>query len=326
MNVVCTRFFVDKDINYFRESLPEANIIVPSSFDDAGIEAACYNGVDVFLGLPPSEYILNNFSKSIKFIQIPWAGVENIDFSVCEKLNVSCYNSHSNAPGVAELAVGLLFTLLKKIPFHDTELKRGKWHRPNDPEGFYPPVLLQDLSVGYFGFGKINQNIKRMLSGFDLSHKACVKNERKIDGVDVYPIQRLSDFVAAVDVVFIGAPLTQETECLFDEEIMALMKDGSYLINMSRAKIVSEGALKESLSRNLAGAAFDVWYNYPVRGESRSLPCSRDLLECDNLIVSPHRAGYANGTLPHLLDAIYNISNADNLEILKNKINLKDKY
>lgn len=326
MNVVCTRFFVDKDLEYLKNALPEANIIVPDAFDDAGLELACKEGVDVFLGPPPSEFILSLVSDNLKFIQIPWAGVENIDFSACNQFNVPCYNSHSNAPCVAELAVGLFFSILKKIPFHHSELQKGKWHRPGDSEGFYPPILLQGMNVGYFGFGQINQHIKKMLSGFNVNHKAYVNNYRTIDDIDVYSSDNLNKFVADCDVIFIGAPLTKTTESLFDENLLSLMKKGSYLVNISRAKIVSELALTKALSSNLAGAAMDVWYDYPCRGDSRSYPCSDELLSCDNLIVSPHRAGYVAGVLPHLLDVVDNIINANNVVKLKNKINLKDKY
>jgi len=326
MNVVCTRFFVDNDLEYLKKALPKIKLIVPDTFDDNGLAVACREGVDIFIGPPPSEFIISLVSDSLKFIQIPWAGVENIDFSACKKFNIPCYNSHSNAPCVAELAVGLLFSILKKIPFHHFELKKGKWHRPGDSEGFHPPILLKGMNIGYFGFGQINQNIKKMLSGFNVNHKTYVNNYRAIDDIDVYSSDKLNQFVADCDVIFIGAPLTKTTENLFDANLLALMKKGSYLINISRAKIVSEIALANALSFNIAGAAMDVWYDYPCRGESRSFPCSDKLLSCDNLIVSPHRAGYVDGVLPHLVDVIDNVLNAKSVDKLKNKINFKDKY
>lgn len=326
MRVVFSRYFIDSDISYLKSRVQNVEFVMPVDFSDEGLLAACVRGVDVFLGPPPSEAVLNSVSEQLRFIQIPWAGVDQVDFSACRKLNITCLNSHSNAEGVAELAIGLAFSLLKQIPFHDAELKKGKWHRPSDPEGFFPPLMLSGMTIGYFGFGGINQKIRTMLSGFGLNHLACVTSFREIAGVKVFNFSEVEDFVSLCDIIFIGAPLTDRTNDLFDENLLFKVKKGAYLINVSRAQIVNERALSKALNINLSGAAMDVWYKYPNRGESRSLPCSKDLLACNNLIVSPHRAGYLKDELPHLNDAIDNINIALNGGVLKNVINLLEKY
>lgn len=326
MKIVCSRFFVEVDLAYLKSKVPNAEFIVPSDFTDKGILEACGEGVDVFLGPPPSEKVLEKVTHQLKFIQIPWAGVEAIDFSACKKLNITCLNSHSNSECVAEFAVGLLFSLLKQIPFHNSELKQGKWHRPADPEGFFPPAVLKGKTIGYFGFGQINQNIQHMLSGFKLEHIACVTSQREKDGIKFFDFSEVDKFVSKCDIIFIGAPITDKTEGIFDEHLLGRMKKGGYLVNVSRAKIISEQALVKALNSNLSGAAMDVWYSYPKRGESRSFPCSDELLECTNLIASPHRAGYVKGELPHLNDAVDNLISMTQGDDLKNFINLEEKY
>jgi len=326
MIVVCTRYFLDIDIELLKEKIDNVEFIVPEYFDDESLISICEFGVDIFLGPPPSEVVLNSVVGKVKFIQIPWSGIENIDFSVCEKNEIPCYNSHSNSSAVAELAIGLMFSLLKKTSFHHDELKIGKWHRPGDDAGFYPPVLLQGLTVGYYGFGSINFNIHKMLNGFELRHKACVNKFRKIENIDVYPTEDISNFISNCDIIFIGAPLTNKTINAFDDKVISAMKKKSYIINMSRAKIVNEPALVRGLSTRLGGAAMDVWYSYPGRGESRSSPCSEELLNCHNLVLSPHRAGYVENALPHLVDVVSNLISARDGNQLKNRINFKETY
>ena len=326
MKIVCTHPFVKSDLVYLKNNVPNVEFIIPSDYTEKEIMNACCKGVDVFLGPPPSEEILKKVVNQLKFIQIPWTGVDNIDFSSCIKLNISCFNSHSNSNAVAELAIGLLFSLLKKISFHDMELKKGKWHRPGDPEGFFPPTLLKGKTVGYFGFGKINQNIYKMLTGVELKHIACVTSSREKEGIKFFNFSEIHDFVSSSDIIFIAAPLTNQTQDLFDDFLFSKIKKGGYIINLSRAEIIQEQSLINALKNSLAGAASDVWYRYPKRGDSRCLPCSKTLLECENLIVSPHRAGYERGKLPHLEDVVENLNRLINNMELKNFINLERGY
>lgn len=326
MRIVCTHSFVKSDLLYLKKNIPNGDIIVPSNYTDKGIMDACHKGVDVFLGPPPTEEILKKVVSKLKFIQIPWNGVDRIDFSTCKKLNIKCFNSHSNSDSVAELGLGLLFSLLKKIPFHDSELKKGKWHRPGDPEEFFPPTLLKGKTIGYFGFGAINQNIYQMLTGIKLKHVACVTSSREKENIKFFNFSEIEDFVSSSDIIFIAAPLTNKTRDVFDDHILSKIKVRGYIINLSRAEIIKEQSLIDALKSSLAGAAIDVWYHYPKRGDSRSLPCSKTLLECKNLIASPHRGGYSEEGIPHLLDVVENLNNfMHNLEI-KNLINLERGY
>lgn len=326
MKIVCTHSFIKSDLVYLKKNVPNGEFIVPSNYTDKGIMNACLKGVDVFLGPPPSEKILKKVVSKLKFIQIPWNGVDSIDFSGCKKLNIKCLNSHSNSENVAELGLGLLFSLLKMIPFHDIQLKKGKWHRPSDREGFFPPTLLKGKTIGYFGFGAINQNIYQMLTGIKLKHVACVTSSREKENIKFFNFSEIEDFVSSSDIIFIAAPLTNKTRDVFDDHILSKIKVRGYIINLSRAEIIKEQSLIDALKSSLAGAAIDVWYHYPKRGDSRSLPCSKTLLECKNLIASPHRGGYSEEGIPHLLDVVENLNNFIHNLGLKNLINLERGY
>ncbi len=92
-------------------------------------------------------------------------------------------------------------------------------------------------------------------------------------------------------------PLTPSTRGLLGARELALMKPTAFLVNVARAEIADEDALYEALSRNsFAGAALDVWYRYPT-GTAPTLPARRPFHELPNVLLTPHVAGWTEGTL-----------------------------
>ena len=107
---------------------------------------------------------------------------------------------------------------------------------------------------------------------------------------DIKPSAKRADFV------ILALPLTTESEDLVDEGFLSWMKPSSLLVNISRGPIVVESALYEALeNKQIAGAAIDVWWEYPKKwGGSGKLP-SEDypFHKLDNVVISPHRAAYS---------------------------------
>lgn len=323
---ILTRQFLKEDIEYLSSRADDWEFVVPERYDDKSFLAEITKGIDIFIGTPPSRTVLAAAKSQLKLLQIPWTGVEQIDFNDCLELGVSVANSHGNSYAVAEMAMSLLFSALKKIPYHDRELRNGEWHRPGSEQGFFAPRLLRDLTIGYFGYGSINKNINKMLTGFDIEHIAISRNAKQ-SNINVMAFSDMDIFLEKADIIIIAAPLTSLTEGLFDKSVFAKMKSGSIIINVARAKIIEQAALIENLnSGHLAGAALDVWYQYPSRGDSKSLPCDTELLSHPNLIASPHRSGFVKGELPHLADVITNLRLIENNEPPINLVNLEHKY
>src|SRR5205814_3032908 len=97
---------------------------------------------------------------------------------------------------------------------------------------------------------------------------------------------------------------TPATTSLVDERVLATMRPTAYLVNVGRGPVVEQWALYEALKAGrLAGAAVDVWYRYPA-GDEPTLPSHAPLWELPNVILTPHTAGYTEGTMRHRYAAI----------------------
>ena len=131
------------------------------------------------------------------------------------------------------------------------------------------------------------------------------------DGLEaVYKPDQLMEAVKLADYFVLTIPLTPQTRGLINKQVFEAMKPSAYLINTSRGAIVAEEDLYNALSsKTIAGAAIDVWYNYPKSDNPTVMP-SKDypFQELDNLVLSPHRAGFTRGGHPHLDDAIENLN------------------
>ena len=103
----------------------------------------------------------------------------------------------------------------------------------------------------------------------------------------IYPPERLGDMLAECDFVVISLPLTPETERLIGEGELRAMKPSAYLVNVSRGEIVDELALIKALQEGwIAGAGLDVFEKEPLSPDS-------PLYDLDNVILSPHVAGFS---------------------------------
>jgi len=304
--VVATKFYQQADIDYLRAALPEIDFWFPRKVGDLKFLKNVAGEVDIFLGPPPSSDILKNALGSLKMIQIPWSGLDGMDFSTCKEHSILCANSHTNAASVAELAVTLCLDVLKLTPFHHSAFCNGFLHRPGSLEGFFPPRLLTGKSVGILGFGSIGKEIYRLLTGFDLQFATVSRSGVKFDHILNYDRDtEFSDFLGNSEILFITAPLTVETENILNEDSLSQIRKGAIIINVSRAELIDVRALYESLmEERISGVALDVhWKN--ISPEEQALV--DEICHMKNVVMSPHRGGFVAGELPHLDGAITNI-------------------
>ena len=306
MRVIATKIYQSDDIEYLRGELPGVQFWFPQGPEDLKKLKDVVAGVDVFLGPPPPSNIIDAVRDTLKLVQIPWSGVDGMDFTSCREQSVTCANSHTNATSVAELAVSLCLDVLKATPYHHAEFRNGRWHRPGSPEGYFPPRLLTGQSVGILGYGSIGREIHRILAGFDVDIAALSYSGRKNADVQMYDREtQFFEFLARSEILFLAAPLTAETVNILNGETMAHMRDTSVLVNVSRAELVDIKALHQSLTnKKIAGAALDVhWKNLSAQDQA----FVDEIHNMQNVVTSPHRGGFASGELPHLKGAVANI-------------------
>lgn len=188
---------------------------------------------------------------------------------------------------IAEHVFALLLALGHRLPFAFDRQRARTWAQ-NEFVGDLAPVPLRGLALAVIGLGAIGSAIARMGRAFGMQVTGVRRRpeEGGPEGVAVRGLDSLDEVVAAADAVVLAAPLTAETETLFDAARIARMKRGAWLVNISRGQLVDEAALASALASGaLGGAALDV-----VRQEP--LPPDAPLWQAPNLIVTPHTAGF----------------------------------
>lgn len=333
IRVLTTKAFTPGDIEYMRARLHQnVELVIPADFAPETLTRAVQDDIQALLGEGLSKSLLDA-APDLKLIQIPWTGVDRLDFELLRQYSVPVCNSHSNATVVAEYAVGLMLSITKGTPLHDRSLRTGNWRRPSKAENsdFSPPELLAGKTALLVGYGAIGRKIAQFLSGFSLSLQAVdvhVSQPAPPPLEQLLPPDQLPPALREADIVFVSIPLTDQTRGLFDLDLLSQLKSTAYLINTSRGEVLDEHALYEVLSkRMIAGAAIDTWYKYPSPGQPNPLPSENyPFHELDNLVMSPHRAGFARGRLPHLDDAVENLKRLAAGDELINVLDLNRGY
>ncbi len=222
----------------------------------------------------------------LKIVGRAGVGTDNIDLDAARERGVIVkFAPNGNTNAAAELALGLMFAVARKIPFAHCTLKSGVWRKKR-----FLGNELAGKTLGIIGCGRIGQALAYKARGLGM----------KVVGYDPRPIldspieyqDSLEAVLAAAD--FVSLHTGGEARVIGEREL-ALMKPTAYLINASRGRNVAEDALCATLqSGRLAGAALDTYENEPKReGEVFG---SR-LTECDNVVLSAHLGASTSSAL-----------------------------
>ncbi|MBN2395098.1 MAG: reverse transcriptase-like protein [Candidatus Atribacteria bacterium] len=271
-------------------------------------------------------------AKKLKLFQIPFAGIDKQDLRVFQKFpQTAVCNTHANHHAVSEHAFALLLALTKKIIPYDHDLRNGKWHGFVSQE---PTMQLYGKNIGIIGLGAIGLEIAKKALAFGMNVYAIKRRVQKEGLVQKeYGLTFLGtpgelDYVVEnSDFIILAVPLTPKTENMFDDRLFRKMK-GKYLVNIGRGRVVNEEALYYYLKNGyLAGAAIDTWYQYPDKNHPEKYPSQYPIHELDNVILSPHNAGYTDQAIEENISSVYqNILKIFNGERPDNQVNLSEGY
>ncbi|HEV7614918.1 MAG TPA: NAD-dependent formate dehydrogenase [Solirubrobacterales bacterium] len=274
----------DKDgpDSVFERELPEAEVVISQPFWPAYLTA---------------ERIAK--APNLKLALTAGIGSDHVDLEAAMAHGLTVAEvTYSNSISVAEHVVMMILALVRNyIPSHQVVVDGG-WDIADCVSRSYD---LEGMQVGTVAAGRIGSAVLRRLKPFEVGlhytdrHRLPEEVEREL-GATFHP--DVESMVAVCDVVTINAPLHPETENLFDAELLAKMKRGSYLINTARGKICDRDAVAAACeSGQLAGYAGDVWFPQPAPRDHpwRSMP---------NHGMTPHTSGtslsaqarYAAGT------------------------------
>ncbi len=263
------------------------------------------DGTDVVVGyrFPPDPLRHAVMKGRLKAVVVPFAGMPVSDrrlfLSLPDLIARSC---HFNSEPVAEHAVAMFLSLAKRLPVHDSALRRGDWNlRYTEKDS----ILIHGKTALIVGTGRVGVHIGRLLSALGMKViglKRTVDDdirsnlEREIPGlIALEEPTSLSRHLPAADLIVLCAPGTLETRGMIGADELALMKKGAILVNVSRGNLVDEKTLFEVLeSGTIGGAALDVWWNYPATRDDRNntFPSRYPFQDLDNVIMSPHRGGH----------------------------------
>lgn len=231
---------------------------------------------------------------NLKFIGRIGSGMENIDVEYATKIGIKCLNSpEGNRDAVAEHAIGMLLALLNNITKANNEVKNGIWHRSENRGN-----ELNNKTIGILGYGNTGSAFAQRLAGFNVRVLAYDKYKNNYSSSIVEECTMETIF-AESDILSIHLPLTKETNKLVNSEFLSTFNKSIYIINTSRGQIVETKELAENLRiGRIKGAALDVLEYESTSFESifkNNLPKEfQYLIESDNVILSPHIAGWTH--------------------------------
>lgn len=273
-------------------ALIEAGVdLVPTPLrDDGGRVAAAVAESDVVAGGTQLDAAFFASLRTTRLVLRPYVGYDDIDIDAATAHGILVTNvPDAITEDVANQTLALILAANRQVLTLDRYVRSGEWarNRRRTPDGMiiHRPSAL---TLGLIGFGAIAQATAKRARSFGyriVAHDpflpAHVAEEHDVT------LLPLDDLLREADVVSVHVFLSAETRHLLDAEKLALMKPDAWLINTARGPVVDEQALIAALREGrIAGAGLDVMEEEPLSPES-------PLIGMDNVILSPHVAGYS---------------------------------
>lgn len=259
---------------------PGSTITVASGLREAADHAA---DAEVILGIVNEKFFAQ--TPNLRWVHAIASGVDMFMFDDFINSDVVLTGEKGLVGGhLADTGWGLLLALTRQI---HTAIRLGPDAWANRVDMRRNEIELDGLTMGVVGFGGTGRAIAKRAVAFGMRNIAVDSLPTPPDhGVEqVWGLDRLDDLLAESDVVAVCLPLTDETDAMFDDELFAKMKPGSYIMNVTRGEIIDGDALVRALeSGQLAGAALDVAPGEP-------LPADHPLFSLPNVAMTPHTAG-----------------------------------
>ncbi|KJL19562.1 D-3-phosphoglycerate dehydrogenase [Microbacterium azadirachtae] len=218
----------------------------------------------------------------LKVVARAGVGLDNVDIKAATAAGVMVVNAPtSNIVSAAELTVGHILSLARRIPAAHASLSAGEWKRSS-----YTGAELFEKTVGIVGLGRIGALVAARLAAFDMrvvAYDPYVTSARAQQlGVQLLSLDEL---VAESDFLTIHMPKTPETTGMIGAEQFRAMKPTAYVVNVARGGLIDEEALLVALQNGeITGAGLDVFTSEPpVEGSA-----ARALTAQPNVVVTPH--------------------------------------
>jgi len=286
---------VDKaDEKLVKEAFPDATIISEALKDDALIEAC--KDAEV-----ASPFIYSQFNKAVleklpklKLVATRSVGHNHIDLETCKEkgiivCNVPDYGSHV----IAEHVFALLLSKIRHIEEAEESVEAGEF----DYHGLRG-ISLRGKTIGIVGTGKIGACVARIANGFgmkivamDHCRKEWLEKEYKVQYVEFDALLEQSDIIS------LHVPATEETNHMINDVALHRMKHGVILVNTARGELIDTHALVSALKGEKVRYAL-----LDVMEHEKNFKENKELIECENVIVTPHIAFYTESSMTNMYE------------------------
>jgi D-3-phosphoglycerate dehydrogenase len=256
--------------------------------------------IGIVAGVEPITARVMDSLPNLRCISRVGVGMDNVDLEYAKSKNIIVVNTPDGPTrAVAELTLAMTLSMLRRIPQADAALKNKQWKTQTGN-------LILDKQIGIIGLGRIGRLVAELFRGignpvigFDPYVDTQWAREKNVE------IMSFDEVLSHADILTLHIPGNKDKSPIIGAKEIDRMKEGTFLINISRGGVVDETALYNALkSEKLSGAAVDVFTQEPYNGT---------LCELDNIILTPHLGSYAKeGKLQMEIDAVNNLINALN--------------
>ena len=301
VQVLCTLRFADNLLAQLRAISPRLRLSQKTCHDADEVATALSGrpGVEILYTFDlPSNAL--DMAPGLSWVQLHSAGANHLlDHPIMESDVAITTVSGIHATPIAEYVFASILAHRWRVPMWTHCQREARW--PSGRWDLYARPELRDSTLGIVGYGSIGQEVGRIGQAFGMRvlalrrsagrSKAGYSSERTGDAAGSIPTQfytpdALHEMLSECDYVVVAVPLTPETAGLIGPAELKAMKSSAYLVNIARGSIVDEAALAQALEQGwIGGAGLDVF-------EQEPLPANSPLWALENLLISPHVAGF----------------------------------
>lgn len=268
----------------------------------------------VFIHSEVTKDIINQM-KNLKLICTRSTGTDHIDIETCNKKeikikNVPLYGENT----VAEHTFALILSLSRKIHKSYVRSVQGKFST-DGLQGFD----LEDKTIGIIGGGRIGLHVARIAKGFGMHVRVYdINQDNFLAELINFKYASLDELLKTSDIVTLHVPLNKYTEHIISKDSLKKFKKGALLINTARGSLVDTEALLDALKDGtLSGAGLDVIegeellieeniFNSPVEKAAKLIVASKQLLDNENVVLTPHNAFNSIEAVNRIIDTTIN--------------------
>jgi len=225
----------------------------------------------------------------LKVISRYGVGIDRVDLAAAKARGITvCNTPGANAQAVADLAMGLILSVARRIPMLDRSTRDGLWIRSTGVE-------IYGKTIGILGLGVIGKSVAKRAQGFSMRVMAYdpYMDDKYAQENDIIAAD-FDTLIKSADIISLHLPLTQETRHIIGGDAMRSMKPGVIIVNTARGGLIDEAAAVDLLkSGHIGGLGLDVYEQEP--------PEHSALCGLDNVVLTPH-------TAPHTAESTRNMA------------------